>query len=395
MKVRIISKVFLNENVLEATLKRLEYIFNEFDNIIVSISGGKDSLVLAHLSYLMAQKTNKKIYGLFVDQEAEWNQTIEEIKYIFDNFIDVPIWLQTQFIIHNFFSLDKDWDVAWDFRKKDVWIREMETESYKWEFTRRKPYPLEYYPHKEIFDIATLEIIKRFFNNSGKTVVLVGLRASENVNRYLYISNLKSYKNISYITINKKGFCKAYPIYDWNDRDIWKYIFENNLKYNKIYDYMYAEGIKLNELRVSFLNHGLSFKSLALIKKIDPKLLEKLVIRFDGSQETLDLINYILEFDLPKRFGTWRDFFYYLLNFLDKEYRKEYLKKEESLLNNFKDNRVMEKFYYLMSMSILKGGSLPKDFSEILDSEYKRKKITKERKRVEKILEKKLKIKNE
>ena len=42
-------KKYLTKDVYTATIERLDYIFNEFDNILVAFSGGKDSTVLHHL----------------------------------------------------------------------------------------------------------------------------------------------------------------------------------------------------------------------------------------------------------------------------------------------------------------------------------------------------------
>ena len=36
-------------NVYESAMQRIEFIFNEFDNVYVSFSGGKDSGVLLNL----------------------------------------------------------------------------------------------------------------------------------------------------------------------------------------------------------------------------------------------------------------------------------------------------------------------------------------------------------
>ena len=46
----MLRQVYINKTVLEAAKERISYIFDEFENIIVSVSGGKDSTVLAHMT---------------------------------------------------------------------------------------------------------------------------------------------------------------------------------------------------------------------------------------------------------------------------------------------------------------------------------------------------------
>ena len=40
------AKVYLEKNVLEAALERLEIILSNFENVYFSVSGGKDSSVM-------------------------------------------------------------------------------------------------------------------------------------------------------------------------------------------------------------------------------------------------------------------------------------------------------------------------------------------------------------
>lgn len=53
---------YLNINVYEAFQNRMEYIFQEFENIYVSFSGGKDSGLLLNLvlDYMKSHNIKKK-----------------------------------------------------------------------------------------------------------------------------------------------------------------------------------------------------------------------------------------------------------------------------------------------------------------------------------------------
>ena len=45
------GKKYINKNVYDAAMERIEYCFKQFDNIIVAFSGGKDSGVMLNLVY--------------------------------------------------------------------------------------------------------------------------------------------------------------------------------------------------------------------------------------------------------------------------------------------------------------------------------------------------------
>lgn len=63
-------KKYLEKNVLEAAIERLEIIFNNFENIYFSVSGGKDSSVMVQLANKVAKRLNKKFDVLYIDLEA-------------------------------------------------------------------------------------------------------------------------------------------------------------------------------------------------------------------------------------------------------------------------------------------------------------------------------------
>src|SRR6187431_3217796 len=68
-------------NVYEITQQRLKLLFEEFDNIYVSFSGGKDSGVLLNLciDYIRQNNLNRKIGVFHLDYEAQYTMTTKYV----------------------------------------------------------------------------------------------------------------------------------------------------------------------------------------------------------------------------------------------------------------------------------------------------------------------------
>lgn len=72
-------KIYLEKNVLDAAIERLEIIFQNFDAIYFSVSAGKDSSVMVQLANIVAKKYNKKFDVLYIDLEAQYKHTIDHV----------------------------------------------------------------------------------------------------------------------------------------------------------------------------------------------------------------------------------------------------------------------------------------------------------------------------
>ena len=82
MKRSMIKQMYSNKNVLEVSKERISFLFDNFKNICVSISGGKDSTVLAYLTLKEAVKsqvlTLRYIEGILIN----WAQNGVKERYI-------------------------------------------------------------------------------------------------------------------------------------------------------------------------------------------------------------------------------------------------------------------------------------------------------------------------
>lgn len=81
-------KKYQNDNVLEASQKRVSKIFDDFDRIYCSFSGGKDSTVMLHIIMDEAIKRNRTVGVLIIDLEAQYSDTISHVQRIVELYKD-------------------------------------------------------------------------------------------------------------------------------------------------------------------------------------------------------------------------------------------------------------------------------------------------------------------
>ncbi|MFN1988885.1 hypothetical protein ACK2FX_18405 [Clostridioides difficile] len=128
------DKRYLESDVFEAFQERLSYLFNEFDYIYVSFSGGKDSGLLLNLVLDYKRKNNisSKIGVFHQDFEAQYSLTTEYVEKVFEeNIEDIePYWvclpMATRTAVGNY---EMYW-YPWDDEKEELWVREMPVKEY-------------------------------------------------------------------------------------------------------------------------------------------------------------------------------------------------------------------------------------------------------------------------
>jgi len=312
-------KIYKTQNVHDAALERIRYFFNEFENVIVSFSGGKDSTIVLNLALQVAEEYNRlPLTVMFLDQEAEWNSTIDYVKKVMYDARVNPMWMQIPLKLYNSTSTTDNWLYCWSEDEKDKWIRDKDPVAWT-----VNSYETDRF--KELFT----NIIKKEFKDK-KTAVLAGVRAQESPARAMGLTSDATYKHITYgkqlsKTLEHYTF---YPIYDWEIKDVWLYIYKNHLDYCKHYDSLYNYGCHINDMRVSNVHHETAVQALFMIQEIDPLLWEKLNIRLSGINTAAHL-----KFDsikvpkkLPQMFDSWTEYRDYLLENLiaDNAIKKEF-----------------------------------------------------------------------
>jgi predicted phosphoadenosine phosphosulfate sulfurtransferase len=303
-------------NVLEAARQRIAFIFDNFVEIHVSVSGGKDSTVLAHLCLQEALRRKRKVGLFFLDEEVVYESTIRQVEYLMEMHPRVTnrLWLQIPFALTNATSLSEPQLICWEPGKHKLWMRP------------KKAYSIQHKP----WDVATETVGNRAkgfgfydaFENWERcytgAAFLVGLRATESMHRWNTM--VKHPVEIGgervYWGTRNGANTSLYPLYDWQFSDVWKYIHTEGLRYSRIYDHQFRKGTPINEIRVSSLIHEKSFKAICDLPEFEPKTYEKLCARIKGiafAQETGRQAQMFRASKLPKEFKTWRSYRDFLL----------------------------------------------------------------------------------
>jgi len=325
--------------VLEAARERLAFVLDHFEEVIVSVSGGKDSTVLAHLALSEAHHRRRRIGLFFLDEEAMYQSSVDQVEYLMGIYPETVkrLWLQVPFFLTNATSVAAGQLRCWEPGEHKIWMRpkgEKNIKNKPWNEANEKfraGYSwLDFY--------GTIENFERCFEGAA---FLVGLRAAgESPNRWrAVVKNPVDVGGRNVYWMTKKGANVAgYPIYDWNFHDVWRYIADTGIRYSKIYDFMFKKGYPINEMRVSSLIHERSFKSLCDLPEFEPKTYDRLLRRVKGialAQETGKASKLFRVRKLPKNFASWiayRDFL--LSTHLDAPRRPLFTARFARQLNN-------------------------------------------------------------
>ncbi len=327
-------KRYTDSNVYDNLQKRLKFIFEEFENIYVSFSGGKDSTLLLNLVLDFKRKyyPNKKIGVYHQDFEAQYSVTTKFIEDTFEKIKDEvePYWLCLPAATRTALSNYQMYWYPWDDQKEDIWVREMPKFDY---VINLKNNPITTYKYK----MPQEQMAKQFgrwyrqVHGDGSTICLLGIRADESLQRYNGFLNKKySYKNQCWISKQFKNVWSASPLYDWTISDVWHANFKFKYDYNPLYDMFYMAGVNVSQMRVASPFNDSAKESLNLYRILDPQIWVKLLGRVKG-------VNFTSIYAKTKAMGyrnitlpegyTWKEYTKFLLATLPVNIRNNYVKK--------------------------------------------------------------------
>jgi predicted phosphoadenosine phosphosulfate sulfurtransferase len=325
-----------NKNVYTESMQRIKYVFDNFDNVYVSFSGGKDSGLLLSLcvKYIRDLAPNRKLGVFHIDYEAQYQMTTDYVDSVFSSNQDILEYYRICLPISAqcCTSAYQDHWVPWEKEKKDLWVRPMpenciNEDNHNFDFFK-----------KEMWDYDLQEQFSLWLHNkkhAKKTACLVGIRTQESLNRWRAIhsdKNINKYKGLDWSKKMYRNVYNMYPIYDWLAEDIWTANAKFGFEYNKLYDLFYQAGLSLGQMRCASPFNDAAPASLKYYKVIDPNNWGRMIGRVNGVNFTglyggttaMGWRNIVL----PKG-HTWKSYMDFLLSTLPEKAAENYKKKLE------------------------------------------------------------------
>lgn len=328
------KKQYQSISVYDAFERRMKFIFEEFDNIYVSFSGGKDSGLLLNmvLDYRRKYYPDRAIGVFHQDFEAQYTLTTEYVERTMERIKNEAelYWVCLPMATRTALSNYEMYWYPWDDTRPELWVRPMPQHEY---VVNLQNNPISTYRHRMHQEDLAKQFAKwyKISHENKKTVCLLGIRADESLHRYSGIINKKyGYKEQCWITNEFKDVWSASPIYDWALSDVWYANYRFGYDYNKLYDMYFKAGLAPEQMRVASPFNDYAKDSLNLYRIIDPAIWTRLVGRVRG-------VNFGAIYGRTKAMGyrnltlpvghTWESYTKFLLDTLPVKLRNNYIRK--------------------------------------------------------------------
>jgi predicted phosphoadenosine phosphosulfate sulfurtransferase len=319
------------KNVLTAAKERISYVFDRFEKIMVSFSGGKDSSTMLHLVMEEAVLRDRKVGVMFIDFEAQYKSTVDHVQEMFELYekhIEVH-WICLPIKLRNAVSNYQPSWTCWDEDAKEQWVRDLP----KFQGVMHKPsdYPF-FVPRLEFEEFIVM--FSDWYACGEPLAQFVGIRCDESLNRFrtIAIADKQMLDGKRWTTHVIDKVYNVYPIYDWRTKDIWVYHKETGKPHNRIYDLMHQAGVPLSQQRLCQPYGDDQRRGLWLYHILEPESWFKLVVRVNGANsgalyinETGNVTGYN-KITLPKG-HTYKSFCNLLLSTLPEVSREHYVER--------------------------------------------------------------------
>lgn len=313
-----LKKHRLEENVYIAAIERIHLLYDRFDTVMVSFSGGKDSTVCLNLALQVATERNRLPLDVcFVDEEIVTPQTEQYVERVRSR-SDVRFkWLCLPVEHRNACSRTQLYWHPWLGVDKNKWVRELpegaitwgDVPTFKLGMTVPDAIPLVYGPER------------------GSVACVRGIRTQESIRR---LQSVTKRETDNWICKNPVGMYGNYfptsPIFDWMTEDVWVAPQKLGWDYNKTYDLLSLLGTPPSLQRCTPPFGEEPLNGLHQYAQGWPELWHKMLNRVDGVATAgryalTDL--YGTKPKAPPPGMTWKDWCYSLLDLYPSDTKRQ------------------------------------------------------------------------
>jgi len=261
-----VKRCLADIDVVEAAERRIRNVFRNGLPVYLSFSGGKDSLCISQLILNLIQRGEidpAQLTVHFIDEEAIYDSIEQTVKDWRKKFLMLGAKFEwycievKHFCCYNALTNDESF-ICWDSTKRDLWVRQPPS------------FAIRSHPKLRPVKDAYQDFLPRICRGG---ITIVGIRTAESIQR---LQNIALMNRAGKTITNKR---QIFPIYDWNNNDVWLYLREQRVDIPVTYLHLWQTGANRNALRISQFFTMDTAKSLVKLNEYEPTLMERIVRR--------------------------------------------------------------------------------------------------------------------
>jgi predicted phosphoadenosine phosphosulfate sulfurtransferase len=305
----------LGVDMYEAARRRILLAYENYDAVIVSFSGGKDSMATFEVTYEVAAEIGALPLQLhFYDDEVVGQETVDyALRTAARPGVDMHWWCLPSKNRNACTSLSDQFWYPWDPTARNVWVREppeiARTLASEASWYEDPADPLDRPTFVDVLNIGMMHA-----NPGAKIASLLGLRVAESLMRRRMMTQHQGAKEAYVFPINAR-IDKLWPIYDWDAGDLWTAARDNDWDYNATYDRLEMLGLTPELQRVSTPFGDEPIGALHQWHEVYPEMWDRITTRIPGVLAAArygrtELYGYGRKDELPERppHESWPEF---------------------------------------------------------------------------------------